>query len=243
MPREASLVRTLVDLADTLVDDFDVIEMLTVLVDQCVELLGVSAAGVMLAAPGAELRVAASSSEAMRVVELFELQAEEGPCPDCFRSGEAILSGDLASDERWPAFVPVALGSGFASVHAVPLRLRGQVIGALNLFSAEVGEPGEADMVAARALADIATIAIVQHRAAREAQVLAEQLTHALNSRVVIEQAKGVLSERLGVDMDEAFSRLRIYARGNNRRLTEVAQSLVDGSLDTVDLAPASAGG
>ncbi|MGH9153322.1 MAG: GAF and ANTAR domain-containing protein [Acidimicrobiales bacterium] len=237
-------MRTLVELADTLVDDFDVIEMLTVLVDRCVELLDVSAAGVMLAAPDGDLRVAASSSEAMRVVELFEIQAQEGPCPDCFRSGEAIVNGDLASgDGRWPAFAPVALAGGFASVHAVPLRLRGHVVGALNLFGSGPGELGEADVVAARALADVATIAIVQHRVAGEAQVLAEQLTHALTSRVVIEQAKGVLAERVGTGVDEAFSRLRAFARRSNRRLTDVAQSLIDGSLDTALLGPPSTTG
>jgi GAF domain-containing protein len=239
MPREETLVRTLVDLADNLVEDFDVIEMLTVLVDRCVQLLDVSAAGVMLIAPDGDLRVAASSSEAMRVVELFELQSEEGPCPDCFRTGEAVINADLAaSGGTWPAFAPVARDNGFASVHALPMRLRGQVVGALNLFSADPGELTDADLVAGRALADVATIAIVQHRVAREAQLLAEQLSHALNSRVVIEQAKGMLAERIGVEMDDAFARLRGYARSNNLRLTDVARSLLDGVLDTVVLEP-----
>lgn len=240
MPREATLVRTLVELADTLVDDFDVIEMLTVLVDRCVELLDVSAAGVMLVAPEGDLRVAASSSETMRIVELFELQAEEGPCPDCFRTGEPVVDADLAANETWPAFAPVALASGFAAVHALPMRLRDQVIGALNLFGSQAGSFTEEDLVASRALADVATIAIVQHRVAREAQVLAEQLNHALNSRVVIEQAKGVLAEREGLQMEEALARLRTYARSHSLRLTDVAQSLVDGGLDTSVLASAA---
>jgi GAF domain-containing protein len=243
MPREASLVRTLVELADTLVDDFDMIEMLTVLVGRCVVLLDVTAAGVMLRAPDGTLRVAASSSEAMHTVELFELQAEEGPCPDCVRTGESVTNVDLATSPRWPAFAPVAMASGFASVHAVPMRLRGQVVGALNLFGARPGALCKADVEAVRALADVATIAIVQHRMSLDAQVLAEQLNQALTSRVVIEQAKGVLAERMALPMDESFHRLRSFARSQNSRLTDVAQSLIDGTLDTVLLEPSPATG
>src|SRR5688500_18334744 len=149
MPREAQLARTLVELADTLVDDFDVVELLTLLADRCVEVLNVSAAGLMLVAPEGDLRVVASSSEEMRLVELFELQSQEGPCPDCYRTGEATLSRNLAKEEdRWPQFGPVALKAGFQSVHALPMRLRGVTIGALNLFQAEEGELDEADVVA-----------------------------------------------------------------------------------------------
>lgn len=237
MSREALLVRTLVELADTLVEDFDVVEALTRLADRCVELFDISAAGVMLVSPEGDLRVVASSSEAMRVVELFELQAQEGPCPQCFHAGQPVVDTDLASGEHsWPAFAPVALQAGFRSVHAVPMRLRGEPVGALNLFGAEAGGPDEADAVVARALADVATIAVVQHRAARHAQVVTEQLNHALNSRVVIEQAKGVLAERTGLDMDRAFSRLRGHARSHNLRLCDVAQSLIDGRLDVAAL-------
>jgi GAF domain-containing protein len=232
MSREALLVRTLVELADTLVEDFDVVEALTRLTDRCVELFDISAAGVMLVSPEGDLRVVASSSEAMRVVELFELQAQEGPCPECFHTGQPVVDTDLVSGEHgWPAFAPVALEAGFRSVYAVPMRLRGEPVGALNLFGTEAGGLDEADAVVARALADVATIAVVQHRAARHAQVVTEQLNHALNSRVVIEQAKGVLAERTGLDMDRAFSRLRGYARSHNLRLSDVAQSLIDGRL------------
>ena len=232
MPREALLARTLVELADTLVDDFDVVDLLTLLADRCVEVLNVSAAGLMLVAPEGDLRVVASSSEEMRLVELFELQAQEGPCPDCYRTGEPALSRDLAGDEaRWPRFGPVALKAGFRSVHALPMRLRGVTIGALNLFQVDEGVLDEADVVAARALADIATIGILQHRAARQAHLVIDQLNHALQSRIVIEQAKGVIAERSRLDMDEAFAWLRHHARSKNRLLVDVSQAVIDGAL------------
>jgi GAF domain-containing protein len=232
MLREALLARTFVELADTLVDDFDVVELLTHLTDRCMEVLDVSAAGLMLAAPGGELRVVASSSEAMRLLELFELQAQDGPCLDCYRRGEPVVNKNLgAIDGRWPRFTPVAIEAGFRSVHALPMRLRGMIIGALNLFRSGEGTMEEADLLAAQALADVATIAILQHRAASEAQVLNEQLNHALNSRIIIEQAKGVVAERAGLDIEHAFARLRGYARNNNLRLVDVAQRVLDGTL------------
>ena len=239
MPREVLVARTLIELADTLVDDFDVVELLTRLVDRCVEVLGVSAAGLMLLAPEGDLRLAASSSEAMRVVELFELQSQEGPCLDCYRTGEPVVNQDLAIvNGRWPNFAPVALEAGFRSVHALPLRLRGQVIGAVNLFRTDEGAMHAVDILAGQALADMATITILQHRAAVESQVLNEQLNFALNSRVLIEQAKGVLTERAGIDMEQAFTRLRNHARNHNLRLVDVAQQVIDRTLDTAALDP-----
>jgi GAF domain-containing protein len=232
MSREAMLAKALVELADTLVADFDVVELLVVLADRCVEVLGVDAAGIMLVAPDGDLRVMASSSEAMRVLELFELQAEEGPCLDGYRTGQAIVNQDLdAADGPWPRFAPEAVAAGFHSVHALPMRLRGDVIGALNLFHVGTGEMDEADVVAAKALADMATITILQHRGAREAQVLNEQLNHALNSRVVIEQAKGMIGERKGLDMEMAFATLRNHARSHNLRLVDVARDVISGTL------------
>jgi GAF domain-containing protein len=237
MPREATLARTLVELADTLVEDFDVVELLTLLTDRCVEVLDVGAAGLMLVAPDGELRVMASSSEAMRVLELFELQAREGPCLDCFASGAAVVNQDLvAANDRWPRFASEALAAGFHSVHALPMRLRGTVIGALNLFHNEPGQMRAADVVAAQALADVATIAVLQNRAVLEAQVVNEQLHHALNSRIVIEQAKGMVAERQGLDMEEAFARLRGYARDHNLRLIDVARDVITGSGPTSPL-------
>jgi GAF domain-containing protein len=234
MAREALLARTLVELADTLVADFDVVELLSLLTDRCVDVLDVGAAGLMLAAPEGDLRVVASSSEAMRVLELFEVQSQEGPCLDCYRTGQPVLNEDLSNGTgpaRWPRFGPEALAAGFASVHALPMRLRGNVIGALNLFHVHPGQMREADVVAAQAMADVATIAILQHRATFEAQAVNEQLNHALNSRIVIEQAKGMVAEREQVDMEGAFSLLRNHARNHNARLADVARSVIDGTL------------
>jgi GAF domain-containing protein len=232
VPKGTRFVSTLVELADTLVADFDVVELLSLLADRCVEVLDVGAAGLMLVAPDGDLRVMASSSEAMRVLELFELQAHEGPCLDCYRSGRPVVNQDLATvNGRWPRFAPEALAAGFRSVHALPMRLRGSVIGALNLFHAEAGEMTSPDVEAAQALADVATIAILQHRATLEAQVVNEQLLHALNSRVVIEQAKGMVAERAGLDMEQAFTALRTYARSHNMRLVDVAEAVIGGAL------------
>jgi hypothetical protein len=239
VPREASLSRAFVELADNLVDDFDVVELLTRLADRYVDLLDVAAAGLMLLAPEGELRVVASSSEAMRVVELFEIQAQEGPCLDCYRTGEPVVNLDLATlDGRWPSFGPVALEAGFKSVHALPMRLRGAVIGAANLFRSEEGSLGEADLVVGQALADVATIAILQQRSMNETRMVNDQLNHALNSRVVIEQAKGIVAERAGVDMEQAFERLRNHARRHNLRLSAVAHSVIDGTLAAGELDP-----
>ncbi|MCU1495512.1 MAG: hypothetical protein JWO62_3276 [Acidimicrobiaceae bacterium] len=232
MPREATLARTFVELADSLVADFDVVELLTRLADRCVDVLDVAAAGIMLVAPEGDLRVIASSSEAMRVLELFELQAQEGPCVDCYRTGQPAVNQDLATvNGRWPLFAAEALGAGFRSVHALPMRLRGTIIGALNLFRIDQGEMTPADVDAAQALADVATIGILQHRGAAEAQVVNEQLNHALNSRVVIEQAKGMVAERESLDMEQAFARLRKHARSHNLRLVDVARDIIAGTM------------
>ena len=231
MPDEALLVQTLVELADSLVDDFDVVELLSLLADRCVEVLGVAAAGVMLVAPEGDLRVVASSSDAMRVVELFELQSQEGPCLDCYASGEMVLNRDLTVDSRWPSFGAVALGAGFQSAHALPMRLRGSVIGALNLFGRNGADLSESNLVAGQALAAVATIAILQQRVVSEVRVINDQLNTALTSRVVIEQAKGVLAERAGLTMQAAFEGMRWYARDNNLRLADVAARVIDKSL------------
>jgi GAF domain-containing protein len=240
MSREALLARTMVELADSLVDDFDVVDLLTLLTDRCVAVLDVSTAGLILAV-GGELRLMASSSEAMRVLEVLELQSEEGPCMDCYRTGQPIVNQELgAARGRWPRFTPEALAAGFHSAHALPMRLRGTVIGALNMFRVDEGALEDEDIVAAQALADIATIAILQNRATLQAQVVNEQLSRALNSRIVIEQAKGVLAERGSLDMEHAFARLRGYARTNNRRLVDVAHDVISGALAADTLVPAT---
>jgi transcriptional regulator with GAF, ATPase, and Fis domain len=232
MTRESDVVQALVELADTLVADYDVVDLLTGLADRCVQVLGAAAAGVMLASSSGDLRLVASSSEAMRVLELFELQAKEGPCLDAFRTGERVEHEILRSDAgRWPRFSTVAVEAGFRSAFALPLRLREMTIGALNLVSIEPTPMDERDVMVARAFADLATISVLQQRAAADSQLVNEQLTHALTSRLVIEQAKGVVFERAGVDMSEAFARLRTFARNHNLRLTDVAQAAVDGTL------------
>jgi GAF domain-containing protein len=236
--REASLSQTFVELADNLVADFDVVELLTLLADRCVEVLGVGAAGLMLAAPDGDLRVMASSSEAMRVLELFEIQAQEGPCLDCHRTGVAVAASDLrVADGRWPRFAPEAVAAGFLSVQALPMRLRGAAVGALNLFHRGPGEMALADVVAAQALADVATIAILQHRAVQEAQILNDQLNQALNTRIVIEQAKGMVAEGLGLELDAAFTTLRTHARSHSRRLADIANDLISGTITVASLA------
>jgi GAF domain-containing protein len=231
MGRETLLISTMVELADTLVEDFDVVELFSLLTDRCVELLDVTASGLMLSAPSGELRLAASSSERIRVVELFEIQADEGPCPDCFRTGAPVINADLAASSAWPRFTPMALEAGFRAVHAVPMHLRERTIGALNLFRDEPGQLSGEDVAAAQAFADVATIGILQHQANLNYQSLNAQLNRALESRIVIEQAKGMISERTGVDMDAAFSRLRGHARNHNLLLADVARSIVDGSV------------
>jgi GAF domain-containing protein len=230
--KEVLLARIFVEIVDTLVVDFDVVDLLTMVADQCVEVLDVTAAGLMLVAPGGDLRVIAYSSEAVRAVELFELQSEEGPSLDAFRTGAAVVNQHLESvNSRWPRFAAKAIECDFRSVHALPMRLRGVTIGALSLFRAHDGAMEEGDVMAAQALADVATVAIIHHRAASEAQLVIEQLNHALNSRIVIEQAKDVVAERTGLDMEQAFARLRNHARNHNLRLVDVAHAVVDGSL------------
>lgn len=239
MPREAILARTFVELADSLVADFDVVDLLTLLSDRCVEVFDSGAAEIVLLAPEGDLRLMAYSSDAVRVLELFELQQRDGPCIDCYRTGEPVVNQDLrVVNGRWPEFVPRALDAGFVSVHALPLRLRGTVIGSLLLLRDAPGDLPPEDIATAQALADVATIAILNHRAVLEARVLSEQLQHALSSRVLIEQAKGMLAERTGTEVEEAFTILRAYARRHNLRLVRVAGDLLAGALDVRELRP-----
>lgn len=230
MAREDLLTRTLVELADNLVADFDVVEFLTFLSHRSVELVDAGAAGIVLADTRGDLRYMASSGEDAKVLELFELQTDEGPCLDCFRRGEPVIRDDLdAPDVPWPRFAQAAAQVGFRSVHAFPMRLRHDVLGSLNLFGAR--SLPASDLLVAQALADVATISIIQNKSLRDSQQLAEHLGLALNSRVLIEQAKGVLAERCQIDMQEAFTRLRRHSRDHGRRLSDVAAAIIDGSL------------
>ena len=237
---EGLLAQTFVTFADTLVTDFDVVDFLSMLANRSVELFDAGDAGIMLADPRGRMQVAASSSHQMRLLELFEVQHDEGPCPDAYRTGVAVQCDDLeAHGDRWPMFAPEALRAGFRSVFAFPMRLRDDTIGALNLIRVQPGSLREGELQAAQALADVATIGILHHRAAEESRLLAEQLQYALDSRVVIEQAKGVVGHQLSLGMDEAFGALRRYSRDHNRRLVDVAAAIVDGTLPADDLAKA----
>jgi GAF domain-containing protein len=226
------LSATFVELADTLVGDFDALDFLHLLTTRCTELLDVTAAGVLLADAAGDLRVMAASSEQVRLLELFQLQNDQGPCLDCYRSGGRVSVPDLAAvAARWPQFTGEAQRRGFTMVVALPMRLRREILGALNLFSTGPGlDPAEIQI--AQALADVATIGILQHRAQRQADTEVTQLQTALTSRVLIEQAKGILAERLGIAMEEAFSTLRGHARAHRRHLTELAQAVVAGTED-----------
>lgn len=240
MTREARLTDTFVELADTLVAEFDVTDFLTVLSTRAVELVRVESAGVLLVGSDDSLRLMASSSDEARVLELFELQNDSGPCVECFRTGEAVVNESVAgAEDRWPGFGVAAIKMGYTAVHALPLRYRHQVIGAMNLFSTREDPLSAGDLALARALADIATISVLQQRDTAASNELTAQLNTALQSRVIIEQAKGALAEAAGLDMQEAFDAIRSYSRRNNRRLAEVAVSLIERSLTAADvLAP-----
>lgn len=239
--REELVSEAFVALADTLVDDYDMIELLDRLVGYSVALLAADAAGIMIAVRGdtrTGLRVVASSSEHARVMELLALQAEEGPCLECFHSGIPISVADVAEvADRWPAFAAqVSARGSFRSVHALPLRLRGQPVGVLSLFHRTPGSLPAADLTLGQALADVATIGILQERSIRRSEVVNEQLQSALNSRVIIEQAKGVLAQRGGLGMDDAFDRMRRFARAHNRRLGELSRQIVRGDIELQQL-------
>ena len=231
------LSETFVELTDTMVADFDIIDFLHVLTTRSVELLNVSAAGLLLADPRGELRVVAASSEAARLLELFQLQSDQGPCLDCFRSGRPVAATDLSADQRWPEFADAARKAGFFAVQALPMRLRDQVVGALNLFRGTVGAFDIDTVQVGQALADVATISLLHERSMRRRDTLNEQLQAALNSRVVIEQAKGKLAERLGIDVNQAFTLLRDQARNRNQRLSDLARAFVDGT-QAITVAP-----
>lgn len=230
--RELQLLGTFVALADSLVDDFDVVDLLQRLVDDCISLFDASAAGILLLSPSGELEVIASTSERSELVELMQLRAGAGPCVEAATTGEVVSVDDIDQiSDRWPAFAADARASGFSSIHAIPLRLRNSTLGSLNLLRDEPGALDAADAAAAQALADIATITILQQRLVEESAIAQAQLQRALYSRVVIEQAKGYLAQRQNIDMDEAFARIRSHARSTQSRISVVAADIVAGRL------------
>jgi GAF domain/ANTAR domain len=226
-PRETRVLAAVVGLVDSLLADFDVVELLTELTEQCAQLLEIPSAGLLLADPGRQLHLMAATSEKTRDLELFQLQAEEGPCLDCYATGEPVSVPDLDAEvHRWPRFVPAATQAGFASMHAVPMRAAGTVLGALALFGIQTGELDEADLLLAQTLSHIACVAILQEIPPAPATVL-PRLRTALVSRMVVEQAKGYLRERLDLPLEDAFILMRGYARTQGVHLTEVARRLI----------------
>jgi hypothetical protein len=226
-PREARVLEAVVSLVDSLLDDFDVVDLLTELTERCAQLLDVASAGLLLADPLEQLRVLAATSEETRNLELFQLQADEGPCVDCYFTGEPVSAADIKSEaDRWPRFVPAALDAGFASVHAVPMRAAGIVVGALGLFGHRPGALNEADRLVGQTLAHIASVAILQEHPPTPSTVR-QQLRNALTSRVHVEQAKGFLRESLDISVEQAFVLLRDYARTHDDHLTDVARKLM----------------
>lgn len=237
MTRQERVTQVFVELADTLVVGFDVIDFLHTLVERSVELLAADAAGLMLADQQGRLEVVAASSEEARVLELFELQSSQGPCMDCFTMGEPLVNIDVTQmADRWPLFAGAAIQAGYRSAHALPLRLRGQVIGAMNLFCIAETPLSPDDVALGQGMADIATIGLLQQRRALEHDILTEQLQAALNTRIVIEQAKGVLSERAGISLGDAFALLRAQARRTQQTLTATAYAVLDGTIGVNDL-------
>ncbi len=237
MPTPERIAAIFVEFADTLVEEFDVVDFLQMVATRASELVEYSDAGILIADKQNVLQFMAASDERTELLELFQVQAQQGPCQDCFLLGSPVVNSDLrTAGERWPKFAPRAVAAGFLSVHAFPLRLRREVIGALNLFSTDVGqlEPGDVRLI--QALADVATIGLLQERAIKRSDVLSEQLQRALNSRIIIEQAKGAISQIHGCGVDEAFNLIRSYCRANNLLLSTVARGVVTDPSEYPDL-------
>jgi GAF domain-containing protein len=231
------LARVFVEMADTLVDEFDLIEFLQMVATRTSELIDARAAGLLLADSRGRLQLMAASDERAEMVELFQVQNLEGPCQDAYTRGQAVVNADLAeAGGRWPGFAPLAVSAGFRSVHAFPMRLRGQALGALNLFGGTTGVLSDVDAGVVQGLADIASIALLNERAIRRGEVLTEQLQSALNSRIIIEQAKGALAQIHDESPDEAFTRMRDYCRRAQLRLGQVAHDVVMDSERVKDL-------
>jgi GAF domain-containing protein len=233
------LARVFVEVADTLVDEFDLIDFLHMLADRTADLVGATAVGLLLADQHGRLEFLAASDENTRLLELFQVQNHEGPCLDAFRTATPVINADLTeAGGRWPIFAPRAIAAGFRSVHAFPLRLRSEVIGALNVFGGERGSTlDDVDVPIVQALSDVAAIGLLQERAIRRGEILTEQLQSALNSRVVIEQAKGAIAQAHRVSVDDAFKLMRDYARRTNRRLSAVAHDIVTNPARLPELA------
>ena len=230
--RERDIIRAFVDLSNELVDGYDMVELLSRLTTNCARLLDIASAGLLLADRRGTLHLIAASSERPHHLEVFQLQRDEGPCLDCYSSGNPIIVPDLAEEQqRWPQFCPAAQSAGFASVHALPMRLRDAVLGTLGLFGDNPGRLDDDDLALAQALVHVASVAIVNEKSAADRETVNSQLQHALTSRIVLEQAKGVIAYVGGLDMDEAFSVLRRYARDHGQKLSDIATRVVNRDL------------
>ncbi|MHA7279891.1 GAF and ANTAR domain-containing protein [Arthrobacter sp. MDT2-2] len=230
--RAARVSAAFVRIADTLVDEYDVLDLLHTLVDECVDLLDATAAGLMLAGPDGVLQVLASTSEESHLVEVLQQELGAGPCVECYVTGVPVTIRDIAgTGDRWPEFKDAAAAQGYQSVHAFPMRVRGRTIGAMNLFRVDRGELSDEDVAIGQALADVSTISILQERTIQESAVVNDQLQRALNSRILIEQAKGMISHISTVDTNEAFERLRAHARAHNTSLRATAEAVLNRTL------------
>jgi GAF domain-containing protein len=230
--REHAITQAFVSIGNSMVDGADVVDLLSGLTSDCARLLDIASAGLLLADDQGVLHVLAASSERTRDLEIFQLQRDQGPCLDCFHTGQQVSVNDLNREtERWPEFVAAATAAGFAAVHALPMRLRGTVLGALNLFGDKAGALAADDLALAQALAHVASIALITDKATSDERTINQQLQAALSSRVMIEQAKGILAQVGILDMDQAFTTLRSYARDHDERLSEVAEHLISGRL------------
>jgi GAF domain-containing protein len=239
--REERINEAFLKVADTLMDSYDVVDLLSTLVHECADLLGRQGGGILIADATGDLELLASTSEAAEFVEVMQLAAGTGPCVDCFTTGKPVSVPDIsASGDRWPQFRTAALDRGFRSLHATPMRMRGKVVGTMNLLGSETGGLDERDAALAQALADVAIIGILQERSLRDPRILTEQLHLALDTRVLVEQAKGVLAHTLGLDMEDAFNTLRRHARENSLPLRDVAEGVVSRSIDVSTLTTAS---
>ncbi|GAA2376498.1 GAF and ANTAR domain-containing protein [Dactylosporangium salmoneum] len=237
---EQRLARIFVEVADTLVDEFDLIEFLQTLADRAAGLIDTATVGLLLADEQNRLRFMAASDETTKLLELFQLQWQDGPCLDAFRTAEPVVNADLrTANARWPRFASYATAAGFRSVHAFPLRLRNEVIGAMGVFGTGSTAFDDADVQIVQALADVAAIGLLQERTIRRSEVLTEQLQGALNSRIVIEQAKGAIAQAYHISVDAAFELIRAYARRTNRRLSDVAHLVVTDLSSLPDLTTA----
>ena len=238
--REARITAAFVTVADTLTTDYDVVELLHTLVHECAALLGTQEGGLMLVDGTGQLQLMTSTSEAADIVELMQLAAAQGPCIDCFHTGAAVSVSDIKASRLWPEFRDAAIAQGFLSVHSTPMKLRGQIIGTMNLFGTSIRDITPRDAAVAQALADVATIGILQERIIREGNLVTEQLHRALDSRILIEQAKGVIANALSLGMDEAFAELRNYARNRNATIRSVAEGIANRSITVESIRDAS---